>query len=56
MTHQPEPGPQKKKLLDQVREVMQQKDYAPQTVEMYVKWIREYILFHKKRHPSIFIT
>lgn len=41
----------KKKLLDQVREVIRLKHYSIRTEEAYVNWIRRYILFHNKRHP-----
>ena len=40
-----------KKLLDQVRDVIQLKHYFYRTEETYVQWIRRYILFHNKRHP-----
>jgi hypothetical protein len=40
-----------KKLLDQVREVIQLRHYSYRTEETYVQWIRRYILFHNKRHP-----
>jgi len=40
-----------KKLLDQVRDVIQLKHYSYRTEETYVQWIRRYILFHNKRHP-----
>lgn len=40
-----------KKLLDQVREVIQVRHYSYRTEETYVQWIRRYILFHNKRHP-----
>ncbi len=43
---------QPKKLLDQVREVIQLKHYSIRTGEAYVAWIRRYILFHNKRHPN----
>lgn len=39
-----------KKLLDQVRDVIQLKHYSYRTEETYVQWIRRYILFHNKRH------
>ena len=42
----------KPKLLDQVRQVLQAKHYSPRTAEAYVGWIRRYILFHGKQHPS----
>lgn len=41
----------KKKLLDQVRDLIRSKQYSVQTEEAYVSWIREYILFHSKTHP-----
>ena len=42
----------KKKLLDQVRDVIRLKHYSIRTEETYVNWIRRFILFHNKRHPS----
>jgi len=44
--------PQPRKLLDQVRDVIRLKHYLYRTEESYVAWIRRYILFHNKRHPS----
>ena len=41
----------KKKLLDQVRDIIRLKHYSIRTEEAYVNWIRRYILFHNKRHP-----
>ena len=43
---------QSKKLLDQVRDAIRRKHYAYRTEETYVSWIRQYILFHDKRHPQ----
>ena len=43
---------QPKKLLDQVRDAIRRKHYAYRTEETYVSWIRQYILFHNKRHPN----
>jgi integron integrase len=40
------------RLLDQVREVIRIKHYSIRTEHAYVQWIRRYILFHGKRHPS----
>ncbi|MBI2502300.1 MAG: integron integrase [Candidatus Latescibacteria bacterium] len=40
-----------KKLLDQVREVIQLKHYSRKTEKSYVGWIKRFILFHGKRHP-----
>jgi len=42
----------KRKLLDQVRDVIRLKHYSIRTEETYVMWIRRFILFHKKRHPK----
>ncbi len=41
-----------KKLLDRVREAIRLKHYSYRTEKTYVQWIRRYILFHNKRHPS----
>lgn len=41
-----------KKLLDQVRDVLRVKHYAYRTEKTYIFWIRRFILFHGKRHPS----
>jgi integrase len=39
-------------LLDQVRDVIRVKHYSIRTEQAYLHWIRRYILFHGKRHPS----
>ncbi|MEQ1601636.1 MAG: integron integrase [Methylophilaceae bacterium] len=39
------------KLLDQVRDKIRFKHYSLSTEEVYVSWIKQYILFHDKRHP-----
>ena len=44
----PLPG---KKLLDQYRDAIRLKHYSRRTEKTYILWVREYILFHKKRHP-----
>ena len=41
-----------KKLLDRVRDAIRLKHYSYRTEETYVQWVRRYILFHNKRHPS----
>ena len=43
---------EKPKLLDQVRRAMRVAHYAIRTEEAYVDWIRRFILYHNKRHPS----
>lgn len=40
------------KLLDQVRMTIRKKHYSIRTEQAYVKWTRDYILFHGKRHPT----
>ncbi len=42
----------KPRLLDQVRERCRVKHYSIRTEHSYVDWIRRFILFHSKRHPS----
>jgi integron integrase len=39
------------KLLEQVRDQIRLRHYSRRTEETYVRWVREYILFHQKRHP-----
>jgi len=42
----------KTKLLDRVRNSLRQRNYAYSTEKTYVFWIKDYILFHNKRHPN----
>jgi integron integrase len=46
------PAPPKPRLLDRVREAVRARHYSRRTEKTYVAWIRRYILFHGKRHPS----
>ena len=46
------PEQSKPKLLNQVRQLMRLRHYSLRTEEAYVGWIRRFILFHGKRHPS----
>ncbi|MBI3301777.1 MAG: integron integrase [Deltaproteobacteria bacterium] len=39
------------KLLDQVRAVIRTRHYSLRTEEVYVHWIKRFILFHGTRHP-----
>ncbi|MBN2011747.1 integron integrase [candidate division KSB1 bacterium] len=39
-------------MLDQVRAAIRTRHYSLRTEEAYVYWIREFILFHNKRHPN----
>ncbi len=43
--------PQRKKLLDILREKIIFKGYSRATEKTYVYWNKEYILFHNKKHP-----
>lgn len=40
------------KLLDQVRDLIRLKHYSIRTERAYVDWIKRFILFHHKRHPT----
>jgi len=40
------------KLLDQVRDSIRKRHYSIRTEEAYINWIKQFILFHGKRHPS----
>jgi integron integrase len=42
----------KPKLLDQVRHAIRTRHYSPRTEETYFHWIKRFIFFHNKRHPS----
>lgn len=41
----------KKKLLDLVRDKIRFKHYSIKTEQSYTGWIKQYIFFHKKKHP-----
>ncbi len=40
------------KLLDQLRDRLRLKHYSIRTEQAYIQWVRQYILFHGKRHPA----
>jgi integron integrase len=40
------------RFMDRVRQCLRDKGYAYQTEKTYLHWIRRFILFHKKQHPS----
>jgi integron integrase len=40
------------RLLEQVRLAVRMRHYSRRTEEAYVTWVRRYVLFHGKRHPS----
>jgi integron integrase len=39
------------KLLDVYRDTLRVKHYSARTEDTYVNWVKNYILFHNKRHP-----
>src|SRR5438874_11169884 len=45
-------GKPKKKLLDQVRDVLRLKHYSLRTERTYCDWITRFIRFHRMRHPA----
>jgi integron integrase len=49
----PETAPPPPRLLDQVRQAIRVRQYSPRTEQAYAGWIRRFILFHGKRHPSL---
>ena len=40
------------KLMEQVRNKIRYKQYSLRTEQAYAGWIKRYIFFHNKRHPS----
>ena len=44
--------PKAQKLLDRVRSAIRLRHYSPRTEEAYVGWIRRFVIFHHKRHPT----
>jgi integron integrase len=46
---QPPPSP---KLLDRVRLALRARHYSRRTEDVYVMWIKQFIFFHKVRHPA----
>ncbi|SRR6266568_1166943 len=40
------------RLLDRVRAAVRMRHYSRRTEKAYVAWIRRFIVFHEKRHPS----
>ena len=43
-------NPKPKKLLNRVREIIRLKKYSDKTEQAYLNWIKQYILFHDKKH------
>jgi len=42
----------KPKLLDQVRQAIRTRHYSYRTEKAYIHWIKRFIFFHDKRHPT----
>lgn len=40
------------RLFDRVQQALRVRHYSLRTEEAYIAWIRRFILFHNKRHPS----
>lgn len=49
----PSAGERKPRLLDLLREAIQRRHYSRRTEEAYVHWVRRFIYFSGKRHPSL---
>jgi integron integrase len=50
---EPQPEqPRSQKLLDAVRQAIRARHYSPRTEKAYTSWIRRFVLFHGKRHPT----
>src|SRR5687767_3676252 len=45
------PKPPSKKLLEQLSDQLRTRHYSLRTEYTYSSWVRQYILFHNKRHP-----
>ena len=43
---------EKPRLLDQTRDALRVRHYSIRTEAAYIQWIKRFILFHNKRHPS----
>lgn len=41
-----------RRLLDQVRDAIRVRHYSIRTEDVYVDWIRRFVLFHGKQHPT----
>ncbi len=39
------------KLLEEVRDVLRRRHYSIRTEQAYTSWIKNYIAFHRMRHP-----
>ncbi len=44
--------PASPRLLDRVRRAIRVRHYSPRTEKSYVGWVKRFVLYHGKRHPS----
>jgi integron integrase len=44
--------PESPRLLDRVHQIIRRKHYSIRTEQAYVDWIKRFIYFHDKRHPT----
>lgn len=51
MSTSPPSGTGRVGLLESVRQALVLRHYSTQTVEVYVGWVRRFVLFHQRRHP-----
>lgn len=49
----PKYGKEPPRLLDRVRHAIRARHYSRSTEKSYIHWIRRFILYHNKRHPSL---
>ncbi|MEZ5323498.1 MAG: integron integrase [Verrucomicrobiales bacterium] len=49
---QPEKGGKPEKLEDRLRGVVRRKGYSIRTERTYAGWYRQYVMYHRLRHPS----
>ncbi len=52
MTNNTSHPPKERKLLDQVSDALRLKHYAYRTEQTYKDWVKRFILYHNKRHPT----
>jgi hypothetical protein len=46
------PAAPKPKLIDRVRQAIRLRHYSRRTEDSYARWVRRFILFHRKRRPA----
>lgn len=51
-TARPAEDTHKPGLLEQIRQPSRARHFSPRTEEAYVGWIRRFVIFHGRRHPS----